>query len=405
MSSHLLSNPDVFSGNMTIAKKFINRIKTNGNIRKTSWMHKMLSSNRLYNFDSYYADEYADVFDKMTTVLNRVYNQNWDYHYVPVRDSYDNIYKFEIYILIYYPEVLIKNSSGNQHLIQDLLVNLKLKSNTNDDGSIGIVPERISGSRTSFDYLEWNYGYNHSHLKTYKPDSYRTVFKGGSFCLGEATEIVELQSLLYDNFSEDLFEMFLFTLNSMVEWESLEGVPYKKISKIILSDDKYRVSCTSLYDLKSYFRQIEDHIGSDFKPDFLYKTGIYGIRKNDKFLQLLKNIVLNHLQDNWKKLLVNKKSDGSYYGYSHPSIQSEEDLNKKYQVATVNGYEIPYVQLRDKQLKFKVRPLSGIEVPDPNDYTIHPNLINYAAEQLEQQLYYQSVRKSTIERYHQTINA
>jgi len=138
---------------------------------------------------------------------------------------------------------------------------------------------------------------------------------------------------------------------------------------------------------------------TDLDLDFVFSENRYKIKQNEKFERFLHSIVLKDLSNYWKYLLTIKVGD-KLYGYDHPKIHTADELKSKF----TEYRETPHFYLRDNKIEFKIEEYSG-ELPDVNKYKIHPKFLQYVATKLEQELYYNSVRKSTFERYNQLANA
>jgi len=153
---------------------------------------------------------------KVRELLQRVYPDLWDEEPEDPNSSVDMFY-------IHFPHILIRNSRGREHNIYDLYLRLKMRKH---DGRF----VEVEGNRATYNQAEYESRYSHSHLSS-------TVVRDsvwGGFCMG-AEEIVkdiqELQAAPFEG-KEDLFEAVLFQLEIFVQWESLEGGPYKKMENI-----------------------------------------------------------------------------------------------------------------------------------------------------------------------------
>jgi hypothetical protein len=207
-----------------------------------------------------------------------------------------------------------------------------------------------------------------------------------------------MTTLWENGYSQEHFEMFLHTLNTVAEWESLEGVPHIKIQQITVGQ-KQKLSVINNDNIESFCNSIFMNL-SDVDFDFVFSENRYKIKQNEKYENIIKNIIINSMQDYWSDMLITK-IEGKYYGYNHPNIVNSDELTNMF----INeNNENPYTLIQDKKIEFKVENYSG-ELPDINNYKVHPKILNYAARELEKQLHYKSVRKSTIEKYNQGNNA
>lgn len=173
---------------------------------------------------------FPTILQGLMDTLQSVYPDLWDIQFEwetraePVR----GIYTDRFYIVIRFPEFIIKNSRNLQTKIQNLFVRVPVIIKPRS-----LEFERIQGGRSTFTNAE-NGTYIHSHIRDSAPCSYY------DFCTGSG-EINNLQAMLNGmtntDFDFDLFSLFLMHLNTFVSWESLEGTPYKHISTLLESTD------------------------------------------------------------------------------------------------------------------------------------------------------------------------
>lgn len=142
--------------------------------------------------------------EKVKVILQAIYPNRWDI--------------IENYITIHFPEITIVNSEKGSHNIKDLWVRLTFKHGT-------LTLSEIIGCRTTVTVSEYKSEYRHSHLCKSRYSDF------SNFCLGSSHFAVLFQELA-SQFDIDNFEFFLWQLDSYVRWESLEGVPYIKITNI-----------------------------------------------------------------------------------------------------------------------------------------------------------------------------
>ena len=391
--------------------ELLKRAKMSGAIRSTNWFYRAVKKGRFKNIVADYRDEsevmnFCNQIDSMITILNSIYGNKWDFHLVPIFNSdVDQVRYYMLYVVIHYPEFVITNSRQRTHTIKDLLVSFKIARYDGEDNEGNFqnqyLPQQLQGTRATMTYEEYFVGYRHSHLTQNKPGSFWDVFEGGDFCTGSG-EINEVFATLWENgYSEEHFEMFLHTLNTVAEWESLEGTPHIRMERITIGKQE-NVSDMSGSRLGSYYERLYNTLqtyGDNLDVDFVYSDNRFRIKINNKFENFIKQFVINYMPYYWSKILVKKVND-TYIGYSHPDIISEEELER------IFAYEgqpaITVVQ--DLVLPFKVLPYSG-ELPDINLYNVHPKLLEYVSTEFEKQLYTKSVRESTIEKYYQDSNA
>jgi hypothetical protein len=191
------------------------------------------------------------------------------YHYVRVlnlgniQDSI-NIYHFdyeinspELMITIYYPEVTIRNTHNKSKLLKDLYVRFHIDIKGN------II--NVSGTRTTLSKAEKFCSYYHSHL----PRNRQHNLKFDNFCLGQGTQIYTSKVLFLDaviNNQEvkNYFSLFLHNLDSVVKYESIEGMPYIKFSDVVIP--KHSLNIKVFYNLITDTR---DFCTTHIYPDYI----------------------------------------------------------------------------------------------------------------------------------------
>jgi hypothetical protein len=185
---------------------------------------------------------------QIISCLEDIYPGNWDLA-VECRTTVETVkktnlvgYKYEVlerrqvniqfHPVIYFDELHITNSNGNEHVIRDLYVRIHMDIN---EGQLSML--NLSGTRGTVTIAEWINNYFHSHISWYKdsddPDRPYHNYQNEwcNFCLGEG-HIRDMMVDIGNDFDCDLFQMILIHIKDMMEWESLEGVPYRNIDKL-----------------------------------------------------------------------------------------------------------------------------------------------------------------------------
>ena len=155
------------------------------------------------------------------------------------------IWKMEVHCIMRMKEFTIKNSSGHTHLIRELLVKIPI---TYDHIEKVFRVENPEGIRTVFTTHEIYNEYIHSHLPSgFKPEDFYHV--GGTdfrhpykkFCLGKGEILDIISDLQQSDFDCETFQLLIYHIQTMVKWESLEGLPHIKMygTKKIAPDGLY----------------------------------------------------------------------------------------------------------------------------------------------------------------------
>lgn len=206
------------------------------------------------DYESQYKTDYLKANDYF--IYYHSINNLPKYHYVKTRsfiiDTHDVtndeytykynyiIYKPELRITIYYPQFIIRNSNNKSKVLKDLYVRFNIDIN----GKI----DNLSGTRTTLSKAEKYHGYHHSHL----PKNIKNNLNFQNFCLGSGTQILVSKVMFLEAISKNqeiknYFLLFLHNLDSVVKFESLEGMPYMRFSDVVLP--KHQIITKTLFRL------------------------------------------------------------------------------------------------------------------------------------------------------------
>ena len=210
--------------NARILLKIINR---NVNYKRKNWFAKYFDKGYFIpDSCKNHIDVLSNTMENMVEVLERCYKENWAFEFYNI-NTLPNI-------LIRYPIITITNSVGESHVIRDLFVRIYLFSRPNDGSKICINSD-IEGFRLTVTREEFISGYSHSHLY-YSGSNFNDFYTEDRinqrvFCLG-TNEIPEVIYVFNDTQEMGTFELLLLTIDNMMKWESLEGVPHFKMRNI-----------------------------------------------------------------------------------------------------------------------------------------------------------------------------
>ena len=167
--------------------------------------------------------------------INKFYPDNWWFQEARYTFDFENpdrgyllsTYMFprdkQYCLIIKFPIIKITNSANQEHEIEDLYVVLPFNGYGNSSTS-------IYGFRSTFTNIEMSINYNHSHLPGLSEG------KIDRFCLGSGPLVEILHRMNTKPFDKDLFSYFLANLTVYLEWESLDGGPYRKISDLLIKN-------------------------------------------------------------------------------------------------------------------------------------------------------------------------
>lgn len=127
----------------------------------------------------------------------------------------DNFYKDRDDFVLHYPHIKIQNSLGKEHDIYDLFFKIVVESNNHNNLSLNFY-----GCRTTLSDGERANNYLHSHLN---PSNNRGSYQ--HFCIGSG-HMNEYRNIRH----KDKLMSLPTAIDRYLEWESLEGGPYKNLS-------------------------------------------------------------------------------------------------------------------------------------------------------------------------------
>ena len=145
----------------------------------------------------------------------------------------ENGFKLCPYFKVLYPEIEITNTNKEKHTIKNLVVVFSLKW---DSYFKKWKIDDMRGLRLTLSYLELNKLYSHSHLASSNLTSNFKSMTSTKFCLGSSTlgmSIAEYNTESDKEKSNLVLEGILYTLDTYVTWESLEGVPHNYIRNLL----------------------------------------------------------------------------------------------------------------------------------------------------------------------------
>lgn len=158
-------------------------------------------------------------YNDLVNNLNQFYPEKWDFKRVKNFKflEFNSEINASYLLLIYFENIKITNSQNNVHDINDLYVVLGFNS-------IGVCTN-LYGTRSLKSNVEQYYRYSHSHLPTGQ------IGYPKKFCTGSG-EMSIVMGNLGKEFTDVNFKIFLALLKPYLSWESLEGVPYIRMSNL-----------------------------------------------------------------------------------------------------------------------------------------------------------------------------
>lgn len=369
---------------------FILEKKRTGELRTTSFLYNLHKKNRIAGVRSLDSITFGNQIDRVISTLNNTFNDRWDFHLE--RDN-ETRAGFSLHVVIHYPSITISNERDQSHNIKDLYLISEIKTYNGNINSISFSTPL--GFRTSLSLAEINSNYIHSHLPT-REINFSALFKESRFCIGSGTELHELLVDMWDpnwEFNPVIFEAMLYSFDSLLEWESIEGTPYIYISKILESGSNVIGKKLSYSTIGIYYKDWRSSL-SNLEIDFVAQENKFRINDNNKFKTFLLETCLNDVTLT-RNLIITEEKLTHYLGINN---NSDSLLNFYKETLKLGKPDEKFLPFRNELRPFKIIE-SEQEEPSIDALDIHPQFKNYAKQQLEQELYEKFVIKSTIERH------
>jgi hypothetical protein len=313
---------------------------------------------------------YWEKIEPIMKALNEVYGDNWDILFEYKIRNKKIVIEF-IGFVTRFAQVTIENEKKRKYDgIKDLFV---LYEFGNDDG----IPycSSILGGRTTYTFKEY-YSYSHSHydLKPYTAyyedkDCVKNALYFSKFCLGTSnlsTMILETEESCNNN--EDFWSEFFLQMFTIVYYESLSGVPYRRFSDMCLP------SINSNYTRASFNKRVEDetflyNIFKDFKDSgvdlklFMDRNNLF-IDFNSDFEKYVAKSIEKYMERSSEYYLCCKLENNPY----ELSIRNRFDVTYSLFLPHESLIIMPFVY------KQKEYPLVITEIPE-NGETYNPEKV------------------------------
>lgn len=382
-------------------ERIVDNASITGSSRKTSWWYNRAKAGYVYNLPEGAAVEFAKTLDTMITELKKHHKDNWDILAEPYSTA--SGIKFNPSIVIHYPCFYIENSEGLEHWIEDLYVCFGIRSYVTPSGTRNFHPRDPKGFRTSFTEEEKAAQYAHSHLISCGFTSPHSI-SADEFCLGDDTPIVNTLETLALSYSPEMFGMYLLNIDALVEWESLEGVPYKNIEDIRefeVSNEQTAYYFESYAEKERIYQNLLSKLRS-IKLPVVFQGNKFLIRKNH-FEKILHTLIKED-RNLAKRLLV--KKDPSSYGRYICFQERVENISTGGNIEI--GNETEYFYFRDKKIKLtKIVPETSITQREPesiDEYKVHKEILTYVTEKLEHTILKEEIRNCAIRKHNSSLH-
>ena len=345
---------------------------------------------------------------EMIKIFEQKFQGNQDLAF-EVKEKEDN-FKLCPYFKVLYPEIEITNTNKEKHTIKNLVVVFSL---TWDSYFKKWKIDEMRGLRLTLSYLELNKSYSHSHLSSSSFTGYFKSMTSSKFCLGSSTlgmSIAEYNTESDKEKSNLVLEGILYTLDTYVTWESLEGVPHNYIHNLLpLGGTPVDGSSLDSHSLRvvNFLKENKIPLALD-----------YGVIKGSIFI---KNSLVN--AEFFKNILQNSSIPGGYsiqreYLCFHSqgetflqaasnffSIPQVRDLAKEYEQLYLHNLSKPFTFFngRKHSLVFSFYMEKKIQ-KDEQNIIIYPKFLKHVYRKLESQIQKARLRSQAV-RYLTTLRS
>jgi hypothetical protein len=306
---------------------------------------------------------------------------------------YDGNYTYP-YFKVLYPKFTISNSQGRTHEIKDLFVYHSFKYS---NGSVH--PYKLEGGRFSKTDLEITSGYQQSHLGSYS--SWKdNPFYCSNFCVGSDTDVSLMLAEFEIEMDFERYELFLFCVDTMITWESLEGVPYIKMENIQNANSGRVTNSDGTYENTIVSKIINDAIPLDV--DFYVADGVYKIHPNLRASNFIKKLVLERYTFAVAKSIIVSKVPNTFNMYLQMKAEgaTAKAMNK---ITATQDYTIfRGRKIFPRVIKEDGRKSTPISI---DDYIVYPKFLENVLRKLETRIYEKAVVKSATEIHNSLSNA
>lgn len=301
---------------------------------------------------------------------------------------------FMPYFKVLYSKFTITNSKGRCHEIRDLFVYHSFKFT---NGSIH--PYKLEGGRFSKTDLEISSSYQQSHLSSH--GSWRdNPFYCSYFCIGSDTDVSLMMAEFEVQMDFDRYELFLFCVDSMITWESLEGVPFIRMEVVNNANSNRVMNSNAAYEKSLVDWIMQEKIPLDV--DFYVADGIYKIHPNLRASDFIKKIVLKEFTFSVAKTILVTRTPNTFDTYLQMKPQGTvaKTMNK------INATD-EYTIFRGRKIYAKIvkedkRSENSVSI---DDYIVYPKFLENVLRKLESRIYEKAVVQSTIAIQNSSSNA
>jgi len=332
--------------------------------RNMNWIDNQIKKGRLnykwHKFLEFVMESleiiYPDRWDLQFNIYNHFTTETYEnyagYEYVTTHNQVQYIFE----VIIKFPDINITNSAGFKHNIKDLYVKIQFVYCDEIDN---FIPFNIGGTRGKVTDIEAYCGYMHSHLQ----------FMAGAFypfCIGDReSSFGSVMMECIDNLNKENFQALMYMVETLVAWESLEGVPFYKIAELNANETTLPNLLNSdreYYAEKLFVFRRENRMDINWK----YEDGVR-VNDDEVFEQFVKLSDSPREYQN-RNFLVGKSANGEYI-----------NISKRKNLPTPAQLERTFV-FNATNIKLEIVKASTDTL---NTFFIHPVIKSYIKKHLE----------------------
>lgn len=375
--------------NYNAQAKFVHNTMLLGRHRNKKFLQRLYDKGILHLYDRYEPEQsHIDEFFRFLDLFEAKYKDNFDLglHY----DGCD----FYPYFKVIYPEFIITNSYRREHTIRDLVVIHQVAYKNGH-----VYTKHPMGGRLSKTLLEIVAGYQQSHLRS-KSNWHKNPFNEYStFCVGGDTDVSRMIAEFQVEIDWDRYELYLFCIDSMITWESLEGVPYIRI-EVIENALNNTVTDVNKYCVTRVLSYIEKE-KLPLDVNFYIAGNRYRIRPDERANAFIKEIVLKVCNFSEYKSILVSRVPNTFDQFLQ--MKAEGANTSEFEVKVKDQYMIFRGEKRyAKMIKKDQRQEQTLNI---EDYNVYPNFLKDVLKQLECRIYEKAVTKSGIKIQNSRNNA
>lgn len=338
-------------------------------------------------------------------LAQQLYGDNWDMkiYYMPRLEDYIlSIDKFDL--ILYIPEATLTNSRKQFIFIKGVYPVISFEKGSKDF----FHASSFTLFRDNYSLLQAKMGYVHSHCSSVcnsiEDGMVSNLVNSGSKTLGyqkfctNTNEFATLSAQLKSehNLNTDILSLLLISIKDIINWESLEGVPYFRMNNVSLYKllpilDNY----TLLNRYNSITRDYKDEL--NFNLDI--NNGYYYIKDDDDRLdKSIVDIIKSHYNTiDASRFLSVKDKIGVHY-----STEVSSDYNRfGWNLEDFNNISEPLKPhhfYRGKKKYLVIEESYEKEASTDVDVYAHPKFKKYVKTNIEKQLNYPRIKKGIIDR-------